>query len=248
MRTLVSAIILTVLVFCGETAWAGVILQQEENVSGSSTGWVARTVMIEGPREKIVNPRDAVVIDLDKGKTLMIHPLGKNYYELPFPVPSTLGGLLRSQISPPPLNYQKTGKQETVAKYSCDQYTGSGNLSGADYFVVACYSTQAPGAKEYAEFVRQAVAKLNSGQPASKSSSLPDGIPLEMQTKITMKIVPPAPSGSQAKPPVQQKVIERSRVVATRITSVKVQAISADEFQAPPGFAKRKAPFLGTAK
>ena len=98
------------------------------------------------------------------------------------------------------VNYAKTGKRRTIAGYQCDEYSGSRKFETVAYDDVVCFSTEAPGAKEYDTFKRGLIVKLDPDpkKPLSKLA-VPDGIPLAIQATIVIgPNPPPAASGKQA--------------------------------------------------
>ncbi len=193
MRTWVTAMVVSALVSCAGVAAAGVVLQQEQVVTRGSASWKThRTVLLEPRRGRIVGKYEAMVVDFDQARTLMIHSAAKSYYVTPFPPPQMLGFLLTRAIVPPMVNYQKTGKRRTIAGYQCDEYSGSRKFETVAYHDVVCFSTEAPGAKEYDAFTRGLIVKLDPdpNKPLSKLA-VPDGIPLAIQATIVVTINPP---------------------------------------------------------
>jgi len=261
MRIWVTTMVLWALVSCAGVAAAGVLLQQElvvKRPSGSSK--TDQTILLEARRGKIAGKEEAMVVDFDQARTLMIQPNAKSYYATRFPPPRLLGLLLTRAIVPPMVNYQKTGKRRTIAGYQCDEYSGSRKFDRVTYYDVACFSTEAPGAKEYDAFARGLIVKLDPDpkKPLSKLA-VPDGIPLAIQATIVMEInPPPPPSGKPATPkpataetPKTPPSAQRStgaktiQVMTTTISSVKEQSISAAEFGPPAGYVKQGAPAFG---
>jgi len=142
-------------------AGAGVVIQGHEDATRSTLPGVKSsstpyTKMIEGQQAKIVIGTMQLFIDLSADKVLVLTKGRGAYYQLPFPPPSTIGELIMRRILPPMVKYKKTGKHLTLAGYGCDQYTGMGEIDSAPYSVEACYSTDAPGAQDYAAFVKSA--------------------------------------------------------------------------------------------
>ncbi len=83
MRMSVKIVGLMLLVSGVGAAQAGVVIRQDEaNPAATALGKGVRTVMIEGHKEKMTNGDNVVILDLDGGKTLMIRPKTKSYFEL----------------------------------------------------------------------------------------------------------------------------------------------------------------------
>jgi len=265
MRIWVTAMVLSALVFRAGVAAAGVILQQEQVIKrASGTFKLDRTILLEGHRGKIVDKFESMVVDFDQARTLMIHPHAKNYYATGFPPPRLLATLITRVLVPPMVNYAKTGKRRTIAGYQCDEYSGSRKFATVTYDDVGCFSTEAPGAKEYDTFERGLIVKLDPDpkKPLSKLA-VPDGIPLAIETRIEIGPNPPpaaserqattgtptptapkpAPPGEPKMPPANE--VGTAEVVTLTVSSVKEQSISSAEFNPPAGYQKQRAPTMG---
>ncbi len=272
MRIWVGAMVVSALVSCAGVAAAGVVLQQEQVVTrGSGTWKTDRTILLEARKGRIAGKYDAMVVDFDQARTLVINLARKSYYATPFPPPRLLGFFITRAIVPPMVNYAKTGKRRMIAGYQCDEYSGSRKFDTVAYYDVVCFSTEAPGAKEYDTFTRALIVKLDPDPKKSLSKlAVPDGIPLAIQATIVTGLnpPPPAPSGKQAtpspralmplvpkpatagapkKPPsTQQSNGGRSTQVLTiTVSSVKEESISPAEFNPPAGYVKERRPTLG---
>jgi len=70
-----------------------------------------------------------------------------------------------------------------VLGYACNDYTGTGQSMSGDYTVTECFSTSAPGAKEFNAFQKAMATKLKSVVPESNT---PDGIPLASDSTVHM--------------------------------------------------------------
>jgi len=227
-------------------AGAGVVIQGHEDATRSTLPGVKSsstpyTKMIEGQQAKIVIGTMQLFIDLSADKVLVLTKGRGAYYQLPFPPPSTIGELIMRRILPPMVKYKKTGKHLTLAGYGCDQYTGMGEIDSAPYSVEACYSTDAPGAQDYAAFVKSALAKSGKASAAA-SDEIPQGIPLELDTTITTK-EPVSPSVSDQKQAAPEKPAEfREFRVKIVVTSVASRSIEAGEFRPPAGLKREPIP------
>lgn len=234
LRLSAVAFVSIVVVGWAVVAGAGVIIQGQDEVTRSTSpagNPTPYTEMIEGKRAKIVIGTLRFIIDLAADKVLVLTGKRKDYYELTFPPPSVIGGLIMRRILPPMVKYKKTGKHQTLAGHGCDQYTGMGEINGAVYSVEACYSTDAPGAKDYDAFVKSAMAKAGKAAAAA-SDEIPQGIPLELDTTITLKpsAIPPISTQKPATPRVPVEITWK-----TVLTSVASRSIEAAEFQPPAG-------------
>src|SRR5208282_4959576 len=230
----------SIVVVCwAAVARAGVVIQGQDLVTRSTISRDVKptpyTETVEGKQAKIAIGTFQFIIDLAANKVLVLVLRRGRYFELGFPPPSVIGGLILRRILPPMVKYKKTGKHLTLAGHGCDQYTGVGEINGAAYSVEACYSTDAPGAKDYDAFVKSAMAKAGKASAAA-SDEIPQGIPLELDTTITLK-----PSAKpSASPPVSTQKPATPRVPVeikwkTVLTSVASRSIEAAEFQPPTG-------------
>ncbi len=223
-------------------AGAGVVIQGQEQASRSVSPRVQSTpytMMIEGKQEKIVLGSMQLIIDLAANKVLVMMAGRGAYFELPYPPPSDIGQLILRRILPPTVKYKKTGKHLTLAGHGCDQYAGMGALESAAVSVEACYSTDAPGAQDYAAFVKNAAAKAGQASAAA-SDEIPQGIPLELDATITLPKRTEAPplSGQKPLPPEKPVVV----TLKTVVTSVASRSIEAREFQPPAGLKLEQPP------
>jgi hypothetical protein len=236
MRMSVKIVALMLLASGVGVAQAGVIIQQQDaNHVGTPVGKGVRTMMIEGHKEKLSNGDSVVILDVDGGKTLMIRTKTKSYFELSFPPQGIIGKLIRRQLEPFVGVLTKTGKQKTLLGHHCDEYTGStAGPKGAVSTAFGCYSTDAPGAADYAAFAKASLAKFEADNPdALKDHSQPDGVPLEMRT-----VVGPGPDA---------KGVNRGRQLISErnVTSITAQAIAPTEFAVPAGYTKKPPPAFG---
>jgi len=217
-------------------ARAGVVIQGQDLVTRSTISRDVKptpyTETVEGKQAKIAIGTFQFIIDLAANKVLVLVLRRGRYFELGFPPPSVIGGLILRRILPPMVKYKKTGKHLALAGHRCDQYAGVGEINGAVYSVEACYSIDAPGAQDYAAFVKSAMAKAGKASAAA-SDEIPDGIPLELNATITPK-QPQSPAVSTQKQAIPQAPVEIKW--KTVLTSVASRSIAAAEFQPPAGF------------
>lgn len=223
------------------TAMAGVILDQEvtsEGPFGSSN--TKRTLQIQGHQQKVLNAKNSVITDLDRGVMILIDPAKKTYTEMPFP-PSHFS--MNQAAGSFRVKFKKTGKHQTANGYACDEYLGSGHTMMGDYTVTGCFSKQAPGAADYIAFDKALEAKLK-GTPMETEGARPEGVPLLLnsRTKVDAQSMP-------GLPPEKAKAVAShpNMTSSTRTTSVKVAALPADTFSVPAGYSKTELPPMGGA-
>jgi hypothetical protein len=204
MKTLAAALAAIVLLVSA-AAHAGVVMEEEETVtSGAAAKPPAthkRTVMVEGHKEKMVSDNRTMIIDLDKGTMTVLSPADKSYFESPFPPPG--GNAMVRQFMAQNFNYKKTGSKRTIAGYKCEDYSSQAKTATGEFSTTACYSTDAPGAADYAAF-QKAVADKIAGEQPQPAGKLPQGVPLATHSsrKITSFMMPGMPP-AQARGPAQ---------------------------------------------
>ena len=151
----IAAAFAAIAMLASVTASAGVVLEQTETSTGGPAAAAAEphklTVMVEGNKEKMAMDNGGyVIIDLDKGVRTVVSSTDKTYSESPFP-PSQAQNQMLKQYMADRFNFQKTGNQRTVAGYKCEDYSNSFKTPNGESSTTSCYSTDAPGAAEYAE-------------------------------------------------------------------------------------------------
>jgi hypothetical protein len=230
------------------SASAGVVVTRTEQVVSGQIGPKQEphetTTIIEGNKEKMVlTGGRAVIVDLDKSTLDVIDPTKKTYFEMPFPPK----GMMGQSIGGPALhvsNFAKSGKSRTIAGFSCDDYSGTGQLPMGHFNTVYCVSTKAPGAAEFSAFQKNMIAKLKSSQPGLPSS-VPPGIPLieDTTTQMVFTNLGNMPPGMAEK--LQAQLANRPPVVTkAEVTKVEEKQIAADEFAIPSDYTKRE-PMMG---
>ncbi len=142
---------------CAQSVLAGVIIWQEEPSGPNGHEYLLE--IIQGHKEwlasgtepqEISHVMGAVVDDLDKRARITIDYRRKLYYvENPFP--EEVG----DQVNPRNVDdFKPTGKVRKIAGYSCEEYIGTGDSARWGRVTeVFCVSKDAPGLREYAEFM-----------------------------------------------------------------------------------------------
>ncbi len=242
MKTFVPSLLgaIVALALTASSAGAGVVLY-ESHVTGRGTPPQARTVYIQGNREKIVTPRSETIIDLDQGKMYLVNRTHRYYNELPFPPQDNEAHLLAA-AGVNSVTFTKNGTTDKVAGYPCNGYTGNGKFSHGQVTVNECVSTAAPGAQEFTEFHKAMLQKLH-GSLQDLASQVPAGVPMEQ--KISMS------SGISQMPNMPQNQAENMRgqmgSAPTQGSSIEVTKIESKQlpdstFEVPSGFSKQEAP------
>jgi hypothetical protein len=155
---------------------------------------------------------------------MMVSNARKMYVEMPFPP--------KGMIMPPGgkearLSFKKTGKQEKIAGYSCDGYTGTGTMGENQMVVDGCFSTSAPGAANFTAF-QQTMSEKVKGTPMALMTDTPPGIPLKINTSLKQK--------TGARPAIVTHMV---------VSKVSEQDLPESTFVPPKDFTKQQMPIMG---
>jgi len=241
-----AAAFAALVIFAGSgAAHAGVVVSEQEVIDQGAGQPVThnRTVMIQGNKQKMITDRAQVVTDLDSGTMYLMNPEKKQYVEMPFPPKGPMAQMMSQRMST--LNFKKTGGSKTVSGYACQEYTGAGSMMGNQYSVTGCFSTKAPGAKDFDTFQKTMASKVK-GTAMAMQGEVPDGVPMQLDstTKITNFSMPGMSPDQAAK--LKQMLANRPPVVSkTTVTEITSKDISADTFKVPAGFTKQEFPSGG---
>ena len=221
-------------------ASAGVVITQTQTANTQGGERKAdQTIMIQGNKQKMITGDREVIIDLDNNKMYMIQTAQSSYLAVPFPPQGPLASAVSHAAGA--MDFKKGTTSRTVLGYSCNDYTGSGTSMGGDYTVTECFSTAAPGAKEFTAYQKTLASKLKGVVPMNNT---PDGIPLASDSVVKMNaMMPPGMT------PEQQKMMPASRTVTTKtaVTKLEVKTLPDDTFTVPKGFTERqmRMPMMG---
>lgn len=223
----VVTMLLGLAILAGGVARAGVIVEEEQQLdrgAGTPPTATKNTVMVQGNKQKYVvgDGKQSYITDLDSGTRTMISVPRKMYIEVPFPSKGTLmaPGGDKSTVA-----FKPTGGHEKIAGYSCDDYTGTGDLGENEMLVSGCFSTSAPGAANFTAFQKTMSAKVK-GTLMALMSDAPDGIPLKIDTTIKQKT-------GAGHPPIITHMI---------VTKVTEQDLPASTFLPPKDYAQQQMP------
>jgi len=227
-------------VMAAGAAFAGVIVEEQETIDRGTGQPVAhaRTIMIQGNKQKIVSDHDTMVTDLDKGVMMLVTPSRKTYSEMPFPPPGMAPGAGMANIK-----FSKSGGSQTVAGYKCQNYSGVSRMMGTHSDIVECFSTSAPGAADFTGFQKAMVDKLKGTSAAAMVGDVPAGVPLSSKSTTNMKglVIPGMPPEQAAK--LAQMMANRPPIVTkTVVTKITPKSLSDDEFGPPAGYTKQEMP------
>jgi hypothetical protein len=243
----IAAAFAALAIFAGSAAaHAGVVVTEQEVIDQGNGQPVTRnrTVMIQGNKQKMVTDRAQVVTDLDNGKMYLMNPERKQYVEIPFPPSGPMAQMMSQRMST--LSFKKnSGGSKMVSGYSCEEYSGAGTMMGNQYSVTGCFSTKAPGARDFDAFQKKMAAKVK-GTAMAMQGEVPDGVPMQLDstTKITNFSMPGISPDQAAK--MKQMLANRPPVVSkTTVTQIASKDLPADTFMVPADFAKQEMPSGG---
>ena len=139
---------------------AGVVMtQQIVTNSGSNSSTDDRTIMVQGNKQKVVMHGQTIVLDLDRGKMLLINPASKTYTTLPFPPQGPMAAMMQN-MGGVDLDFKKTGGTQTLLGYKCQEYSSTGKSMMGEFSAKGCFSADAPGAGQYVAFTKAMAKKF----------------------------------------------------------------------------------------
>ena len=225
-------------------AGAGVVVNEQQIIDQPNGQKVnrARTVMIEGDKQKSIidNGKRAIITDLGKGTMTMVDGARKTYVEFPFP---PMGGTTTANQGgvSPTISFKKTGSHDKIIGYSCDEYSGAGRVGGNSVSMSGCFSASAPGASDYSNFQREMADKVK-GTPIASMWQIPQGVPLRLTITTTIGNLPTAGMTAEQANSVNQLLAHRQFVTDTTVSKISTASLPADSFQVPSGYLKQQAP------
>jgi hypothetical protein len=239
------AVLVAILMLAG-VARAGVVVdEQQVSDRGAGTPITHKiTVMVQGNKQKSIidDGKQTLITNLDQGTRMMVNDARKMYVEMPFP-PQNMPKPTSANTSG--LTFKKTGSTQTLAGYSCDDYSGTGTMGGNEITVNGCFSMSAPGAADFTGFQKAMTEKVK-GTPMALMSDAPPGVPLKIDT--TMKVthmMMPGMSPQQAEEMNKRLAARPPIVTHMTVSKVTAQELAADTFQPPKGYTKQQMPMMG---
>ena len=213
---------------------AGVIIWRE----GPGRGPNGRQYLIEiiqGHREwlalsdepqEISHVMGAVVDDLDKRVRTSIDYRRKTYFvEKPFPPE------VGDEVNPHDVgNFKPTGKFRKIAGYSCEEYLGTGDSAHWGHETdVHCVSKDAPGLREYTEFMNLLNRRYEAAEfvDGSYGNDYPGfGYPQGMNGIILTSSI----------------IFEVRREDGWMVTKIESRRVQEDQFEVPAGYVRKQPP------
>jgi Domain of unknown function (DUF4412) len=229
----VLAIIAAAFAFAA-SATAGVVVDEQQVIDQPNGNKVtrARTVVIEGDKQKSIidNGNRTVITDLGKGTMTMVDGTRKTYLQFPFP-PKTGPMAAMAGAVAPTISFKKTGGHDKLIGYSCDEYSGAGIVGANSVSMSGCFSDSAPGATEYSNFQREMAQKVK-GTAMANMGEIPQGVPLRLTITTTMG----NPAGAMSPMGAGQFVTD------TTVSRISTKSLPTDSFDVPEGYQKQQLP------
>jgi Domain of unknown function (DUF4412) len=221
-------------------ALAGVIVEEQETINrGGPPITQARTIIIQGNKQKIVSEHDTMITDLDKGVMMLITPSRKTYSEMPFP-PKGMGTPSGGMAN---IKFTKSGGGQTVSGYKCENYNGVSHMMGTRSEIIECFSTSAPGAADFSAFQKEMIRKLKGTKAAAMVEDVPNGVPLASQSTTSMKgLTIPGMSPDQAEKLTKMMANRPPIVTKTTVTKITTKSLPDSDFAPPAGYTKQAPP------
>lgn len=244
MKTFGAALAAIVIVAAAGSAFAGVVVEEQQTIDRGNGQQITHTrkVMIQGNKQKSVGESgEEMVTDLDAGTVMMVNPAQKAYVQMPFP-PKGMAGMTGKTTT---LSFKKTGASKKIAGYSCEEYTGSGSMNGNEYTVTGCFSKSAPGSAEFSAFQKTMAQKVK-GTPMAAMADVPEGVPLELDSKTKVTHLPMANMSPDQAAKINEMLAKRPPIIThTTVTKVSSETLSADLFQPPNGYQQQQMNMMG---
>ncbi len=218
-------------------ARAGVVITQEQTANGQfGERKSSQTIMIQGNKQKMITNDREVITDLDNSVMYLIDPAKSSYIQIPFPPTGPMAAAVAHAAGA--MDFKKGTNTRKVLGYSCTDYTGSGQSMGGDYVVTECFSTSAPGAKEFTTFQKSMAAKLKDIVPMTNT---PDGIPMASDSTVTMGNMKLPNLSAEQQQKLQQQLAHMKPVTTkTMVTKLETKDLPSDTFAVPKGYSQRQ--------
>lgn len=220
-------------------AIAGIVITQQMTSSGQPGGGstTERTVMLQGNKRKSTGAGRDIIEDLDNNVIYVIDPTQKFYLQFPFPPQGPMMAMMTQALN---MSFKKTGNSRKVIGYTCEDYTSSNKTIAGESNSVMCFSTTAPGAKEFSALEKKMLDAIKA--KGGTVGQMPEGIPLEIDstTQLSAPKLPPNMPPEQAQKMKEQMAKREPIKSTTMVTKIEQSDLPPSTFEPPPGFTKRE--------
>jgi hypothetical protein len=245
MRKLTALVAGMTLAMTALPAAAGVVITQKQHVSsGANSRDTEQTISVQGDKQKMVTEKRTMIIDLGKGMMFVLDPKEKTYFQMDFPPKGAMATMMAASRDAA-MNFKKAGTTRDIAGYKCTDYDGGGHVMQGDYTVKECFSTDAPGADEFAAFEKQMTDKLKSASGSSANGEVPGGVPLAMDASMKMgmgmvNIPGMAPDQAQK---IKEMMAKRPPIVTSQVVEkIESKKLAESDFAIPSDYTKKEMP------
>ena len=249
MRKLTALVAGMTLAMTALPAAAGVVITQKQHVaSGANSRDTEQTISVQGDKQKMVTEKRTMIIDLGKGQMFVLDPKAKTYFQMEFPPKGAMATMMAASRDAA-MNFKKAGTTRDIAGYKCTDYDGGGHVMQGDYTVKECFSTDAPGAEEFAAFEKQMTDKLKSASGSSANGEVPGGVPLAMDASMKMGIgmvnIPGMAPDQAAK--IKEMMAKRPPIVTSQVVEkIESKKLAESDFAIPSDYTKKEMPTAPT--
>jgi hypothetical protein len=221
-------------------AAAGVVITQKVHMtSGANSRDSEQTISLQGNKQKLVDERHTIILDLDKGMMYALDPKAKTYFEIEFPAK----GPQAAMMAEAGMGFKKAATTHEIADYRCTDYDGSMHVMAGDYTVKECFSTSAPGAEEFAAFEKNMAGKLKSAGNPHASGEIPGGVPLASDAMMKMGKVNIAGMAPEEAAGINERMAKRPPIRTTfEVEKIESKRLADSDFLIPSDFTKRDLP------
>jgi hypothetical protein len=247
MKSTVAAAATLAFALAATTASAGVVISQKVVITDQLGEHKSeQTMLVQGTKRKVISGESEILTDLDAGKVYFIRPKDKQYVEVGFPPTGMFARMMARQgIS---VGFTKGDATHKVAGYTCQEYAGAAPVGINTLNMTECVASDAPGAKEFAEF-QKAMAEKLKGTGLAPNGDVPDGVPVSSTSTFTAPPFTP-PKGmapEQAKQMEELMAKRKPTVTNTTVSKIEAKDLPADTFILPANYTRREVQFSPTS-
>lgn len=113
-------------------AAAGVVITQKVHMTnGTNSRDSEQTISLQGNKQKLVDERHTIILDLDKGMLYALDPKAKTYFEIEFPAK----GPQAAMMAEAGMGFKKAATTHEIADYRCTDYDGSVHVMAGDFLI-----------------------------------------------------------------------------------------------------------------
>jgi hypothetical protein len=210
------------------TPLAGVVVAETSTAQAANgeTFSVARTIYVQGNKQKVERQGLSAVTDLDKNVMYVIDNSDRVYTEMPL---TAIIPVQPGEKHTETIQLNKTGKTRVIADQPCEEYRSVEGGKLQRVTISLCVSPGAPGAKEVSQFERKMVARLSGNKSERSTEDGRASLLLEKESILSFRV----PDGSR-----RQTYRTASLLVETRVNRIQLKPLPPETFKPPKGYRK----------